>query len=186
VLRYNKTSYLSNVGVVYSNARWEPTFAYDIDPTVGSTAMPGFTELGALYTKYRVDSFVVKCSVVNKETFPVCVYVCPVNFDPGANTANYQNYLSNRDSKKKYLGVSTGNAQHVFHQRVSVASFAGSATATHIADYYSGGTSGTPAPANNLFYMLGSIADAVGVSGVDYTLDIDVTIEFFELASPSS
>lgn len=186
-LRFNKTSFLLNAGVVFGNNRFEPTNAYDIDPIVASTAMPGFTEAGGLYRFYRVPRFKVEVHVANKETFPTVVWVCPGNFDPTANTANFQYYLSSRNSKKAYLGGNQGNNRCTLTLPwTEVSAFGGASTSGMQIDNYCGRTDGSVLPGNNMWVAFGNYGDAVGVTGVDYSIDIEVTIEFFELTTPAT
>ncbi len=182
-LRFNKASFHLNAVAQYSNIRFEPTYAYDIDPTVGSTAMPGFTEYMGLYRHYRVRSVVARLSVANKELFPSLIWMTAVNFDPGADTANYQNYLSSRETVKKYVGPASGMNQCTLVRRWTTDAFAGSSTRLRIQDDYSG--SGTTAPVNNWWIAIGAYGDAIQVSGFSYSIDLDITIEFFEFSAPS-
>jgi len=185
MLRFNAFYTLLNAGVNFASGRFEPTYAYDIDPTLGSTAMPGFTELATLYRKYRVKKFSAKASFYNRESFPLTVYICPVNSDPGANSTSFQSYLSNKDSVKRDIGPLTGAGGIELRKDVAVASFAGIPN-TRADDNTCGG--GTVAPVNNIWLQVGLVAVGanVGVSGVMVTLDIDVDIEFYELATPAS
>ena len=98
-LKYNTSGILNNAGVVFANVRLKPTDAYDVDPTLGSTSMPGFTELAAIYRYYRVRACLFKADFSNRESFPLMAYVALVNQDPGQNSSAYQNYLSSRRTK---------------------------------------------------------------------------------------
>ncbi len=182
--RWNKTSFHLNAAAQYSNIRFEPTYAYDIDPVLGSTAMPGFAEMMTLYGRYRVKAVTAHLSFANKELFPSVIWMTAVNSDPGVDTANYQNYLSNRETRKKYVGNSTGMNQGSLRRRWTTDSFAGSSTRLRIQDDYTGG--GTTAPVNNWWIAIGAYGDAIQVSGFSYSIDLDITIEFFELQSPSA
>ena len=78
-----------NLSVTSSaSIRYQPSAAFDIDPALGGTAMPGFNELAALYKSYRVRSSRVKVEVANTSpTAIVNATVLPVNLDPGATPA---------------------------------------------------------------------------------------------------
>jgi hypothetical protein len=182
VLRFNETKNVNNVGIIFANLRFTPTNAFDIDPVLGSTAAPGFTELSLLYRFYRVIRYKCKTEFSNKETFPVLGYICPVNYDPGANTSFYQNYLSSRSVKKKYMGAISGDSTMSLTQNVDITQFAGIAN-LQVADTFSSLVTG--GPANNIFQNVG-IVSAVSnlVSGVDISVDFDIEIEFYELANP--
>lgn len=66
--------------------RFQPSAAYDVDPTVASTAMAGFNELSALFRSYRVKSSRIKvetaCTSLDSM---VQVTVLPTNSDPGSS-----------------------------------------------------------------------------------------------------
>jgi hypothetical protein len=185
-LRFNASKAINNATFINANVRFEPTFAYDIDPVIGSTAAPGFTELATMYKNYRVNRWKLSVYGSSQEAFSCQFYVCPVNTDPGANTASYQNYLSSRDSRKTFLGPLTGNGiAKLTTGWISVASFGGSSTYTMQIDAYSG--SGTTAPLNNIWCIVGILSgSAVLVNGVDVTLDIEFDIDFFELLNPTA
>ncbi len=184
-LRFNAHLTLNNAGQVYSNNRYMPTYAYDIDPTLGSTAMPGFSELGALYRQYRVNAFTFKATFSNNEAFPVIVYALALNGDPGANATNYQNFLSNRECKKKTIGPLTGMGTATLRGRETVSSFAGMAN-TLGDDNTCGPTSGSSAPNQNIWFAMGIVGSSNLVNGVYVEVDLDIDIEFFELSTPAS
>jgi hypothetical protein len=184
VLRFQKTGLIQNVGNTSGNVRFTPTFAYDVDPVIGSTAMPGFTELAGIYRQYRVDGFRYKVSFSNNEAFAMTALTCPVNFDPGANTANFQNYLSNRRSKSKILGPLTGNGVTTMSGRVTVAEFAGLPDIR--ADDNTVGAVTGGSPNNNIWFYVGAYSPTNQVNGVSYDFVIDIDLEFFELATPAT
>jgi len=181
-LRYNTTTNVNNGGSIFANKRYQPTAAFDIDPVLGSTAAPGFAELANIYRYYRVNAYTMRCSFSNAEAFPVTVYLCAVNFDPGANSTSFQTFLSSRECRKKFLGPLTGNGMGTLVHRVQIADFTG-ASNLGTSDPYSALTNAIPA--NNTFHMVGAVALVNLVNGVDFTLDVDFDIDFFELASPA-
>ncbi len=183
-LRFNAHLTLNNAAQVYANIRYEPTYAYDIDPTLGSTAMPGFSELASLYRQYRVNSIKWKSSFSNLETFPLICYVCPLNGDPAANASNYQNLLSNRESRKRTAGPLTGNGVVTLTGETNVASFAGMANVL-VDDATAANTSGT-APAQNIWLAVGIVGSSALVNGCFVETDLDIELDFFELSTPAS
>jgi len=181
--RFNKYGVVLSAGNTFGNIRFEPTYAYDVDPTLASTAMPFFSELTAMYRVYRVEAFTYDITVSNNETAQAALaYVCPVNFDPGVNTASFQNYLSNSYSRKSILGPSTGNSRGRFRGTVTQAQFVG--LEEHRVEDTTTGAS-TTAPSNNIWIMLGfGVTTGVQAAGLSYTADLNITIRFFERASP--
>jgi len=168
------------------NVRFEPTYLYDVDPVVGSTALPGFAEYGALYRQYRVNSASIDLRLANNDTQNILVYCCPVNSDPGANynSAAAQQYLGSRLSKRQILGPLSGQNQGHLSDYQTVAGFGGAAN-RQIADFYTGLTSGV-APQNNFFWTVGIVCSSTSSTGVTVDMTLDVEVEFFELASPSA
>jgi len=181
-LRFSKQlNMLSTTG--WANIRFQPTYAYDVDPVGASTAMPGFTELAVLYRLYRVVSSRIRVIFSNLDSLAGEVVICPVNFDPGANTGSYQNYLSSRSARTTAIGTANGNGAAVLNHSFTVAKFAG-APVIGAVDYYVG--SGSTAPGNNVWWLVGAFMSNTMVSGVFVAVNIDITLDFFELNSPTA
>jgi len=183
-LRFQKTTVLINGISPFSSQVLIPTFAYDIDPLVGSTAMPGFTELGTLYRKYRVRSSTIQVSFNNEEAFGNLVYVCPTNSSFGANYANYQYFLSNIRSKKVMIGAISGASRANLRASFSVSEFGGVSDVL-IDDSYSGFCTGG-SPTNNIYWNVGNLGVIAAVSGVFVSIDLQVVIDFYEVTTPAS
>jgi len=181
--RFNVEKNIVNVGVPFCNIRFNPCYCYDVDPTLGSTSMPFFSEILTIYRYYRTIKSTIRVNFVNGETFPVTCYVVPVNFDPTANSTSYQNYLSNPTSKKTLLAP-TGdqNRGHISHH-ATTAAFAGSRWLGD-EDFYS--SAGSTAPQNSWYWMVGILGSVNLVSGVYVSIDIDISFVAFEEASPST
>lgn len=185
-LRYSLTGITNNVGLVYTNRRYIPTYVYDVDPNLGNTAVPGLAEYGAIYRLYRVRGSQVTVTFSNKEVFPITCYVCPVNTDPGQNTANFAQYMSNRLSVQGVVGPLTGQGVRSLSCSQSTGDFAG-VPDTQQLDTYCGSTNGGTAPTNNWYWLVGAITDGTVLSaGVVINVMINMDVEFFELLSPSA
>jgi hypothetical protein len=182
-LKYQKSFQMNNAAVSHANVRFTPTFCYDLDPTLGSTAMSGFAELQTIYRAYRLRNCTYRVSFVNSDTTPSTVCVCPVNFDPAANTASYQNYFSATRASIRLL-ASTGARPEVIRGELSIADFGGAVQGLY-PDSYSG--FGTTSPNNNIWLFVGADATGAGVltNGVSVSLELFLTIDFFELAQPT-
>jgi len=190
-LTYNEVLNIINVGGTAANVRYEPTFCYDINPTLGSTAMPFFTELAGLYRYYRAIRAQIHIEAVNHENFAQIIYVCPCNFDP---TANYsatvaQQFLSNPLCRSQPLGVATGASTKVLNNRLTISMFSGSKW-TGDADAYSARTDGTGgAPANNAWFTVGARTDGnvhTANGGIFISATLRIEICFFEETTPST
>jgi hypothetical protein len=171
---------------VYASRRYIPTYVYDVDPSLGNTAVPGLAEYGAIYRLYRVRGSQISAAFSNKETFPVTCYICPVNTDPGLNTANFSYYLSNRLSKQRNVGPLSGNGVTVLIDAQTTGDFAG-VPDTQQLDTYCGSTNGGTAPTNNWYWQVGVLTDGTVLSaGVFINVTVDMDVEFFELLNPAA
>jgi len=181
-----KFASVNNTTFTFANVRFEPTFCYDIDPAVGSTAMPGFTELGALYRFYRMVSCEADVGFSNIDTATVAtVYICPTNIDPGANTTTAQNLLSNRRSVQRTIGPLNGNGIANHLKSVFGIEDFGGVKWTGQLDQYCGSTAGT-APSNNIFLAVGAFTTPSMTTGILADVRLTIEVEFFELATPNA
>jgi len=184
-LRYTVSGVVNNAGAIFANRRYIPTTVYDVDPLLGNTAVPGLAEYGGIYRLYRTRASQIKVSFSNLETFPVTTYICPVNTDPGANTANYANYLSNRLSMSQTIGPLTGNGVCTMRKSATTAAFAG-VPDTQQLDTYCGSSNGGTIPTNNWYWIVGIFSSNTMSAGVNINAVIDMEVEFFELLSPTA
>jgi hypothetical protein len=180
-LAYEKFVIINNATFSFANVRFIPTGAYDIDPVVGSSAMPGFSELGSMYRFYRTTGFHVTASYSNLDTNAAICYLCPQNVDPGANESTSQSLLSNRRSIQKMIGPSTGNgvAQNLACS-VSIEEYGGVKWTGQL-DGYSAAVSSNPT--NNIYIVPGVLTTNAMVNGVACSIKITIEIEFFELST---
>jgi len=184
-LRFQKDIDMNNAGVAFANVRFEPTFCYDVDPVVGSTAMPGFAEYAGLYRFYRCIFSRLTVHFSSADANPITVYICPMNFDPTANSVNYQNYLSNPNSKIGILGLAQGNGKVSLHHHAGTDKFAGSRWVGD-SDSYCALSAGAAAPANNWFWVVGGHNLSNFTNGVFCSIVLDIEICFFEQTTPAS
>jgi len=179
-LRYQKTINFNNTGVNHANIRFAPSYLYDVDPVLGSTSMAGFAELTAIYRYYRFRSCRWRITAASDDTAPSVLCVCPVNFDPGVNTANFQNYLAARRAK-----ITTLTSQMVRSLRgsMSVADIGG-VLEVLLPDAYSG--TSTTSPANNIWLFIGTSCPGTMTNGITISIVMDITADYFELAQPAT
>jgi len=183
-LRFNKCTNILKAGFAYSNIRFNTSNAFDVDPVLGSTNTPGFSELSGLYRRYRVHNAVCTVRFTNQEVFGLIVYIQPVNADPGADSTSYQTYLSNPMNRKAAVGAVAGAGTHVEKMSLSPQMFGGSSD-LKIDDTYSALTNA--GPTNGVWLMVGVYApiDAL-TNGVTVSVDIDLDIDFYEVATPAA
>jgi hypothetical protein len=177
---------LSNAAANFANVRMTPTLAYDIDPSLGSTAMPFFSELGAIYRYYRCLGSQITVNFVNQGDVTACQgIVCPVNSDPGANSLSFVNYFSNPLSKKSSFGALSGMSVAKVSGSAKTDMFAG-AKWTGAFDAYCGFTTGSPNPTNNWYWYIGFYCQPAMTNGVWAFIDLAVDLCFFEEQLPST
>lgn len=99
---------LNNAGATYASVRLRPSSAFDVDPTLGGTSMPGFNEIAGLYGRYRMVRFRAEAVGVNNEDFPVNFMVFASNFDLGNNYSLVQSMVGNSFARYKYLSPRGG------------------------------------------------------------------------------
>ncbi len=100
---------LNNAGITYASVRFRPTSAYDVDPSIGGTSMPGFNELAALYGKYRVLRWKMSATIVNLELDNGLNFIVfPSNFDLGNNYSQVQSQFGNSFAKYTYVAPKGG------------------------------------------------------------------------------
>jgi len=183
--RFQTSFSMNNAGVNYANRRYSPVFCYDVDPTLGSTSMPFFTEIMTLYRYYRTMNSKIRVQFINLEAAAIhTAYICPVNFDPTANTSSYQSYLSNPNSRSVILGNATGESRGTLTHSASTNMFAGSRF-TGTEDAYSGNATGT-APINQWYWIVGSYCPQGFTAGVAVDITIDITFVAYEEGTPST
>jgi hypothetical protein len=148
-----------------------------------STSVPGFTEWGGLYRKYRVGDGDFEYSTLNNDPFGVEMFSTPVNFQPSL-TADPTKFLSMGGAKTKLISPKGGLDHGTVRNRASVSWFGGSATTT-VEDAYVGTTDNTSPPADNLYFLYGFMTNGMAtVTPALNVIKVHVTIDFFELQSP--
>jgi len=99
---------LNNAGATFASVRFRPSSAFDVDPSLGGTSMPGFNELAGMYGRYRMLSFKAHVTATNLEDFPVNFIVFASNFDLGNNYSQVQSMFGNSYARYKYLSPKGG------------------------------------------------------------------------------
>jgi hypothetical protein len=99
---------LNNAGLSYATFRLRPSSAFDVDPSIGGTSMPGFNELAATYGRYRMINFKSEVTGVNLDTNAVNLIVFVSNFDLGNNYSQVQSMFGNSFSRYKFLSPAGG------------------------------------------------------------------------------
>jgi len=175
---------------IFSNAAttasifFVPSYCYDVDPTVGSTAMPFFTEMLTIYRYYRLLSSKIRVRFSNTVADSAAVYVCPTNVSQGSNASSFNAMMSNLNSKNGITGYFDSMSVCTIENHKTTDEFAG-AKWNHMPDNYTGDSAGT-APVNEWFWNVGAVSTDTSFVAMSYQLDIDCEIAFFEEATPPS
>lgn len=184
-LRYTSIGTINNVGTTAASNRYRPTNAFDVDPLLASTAMPGFAEYALLYTRYRVTSSKIMVDFMNLESFPLIVAILPVQTDPGSNhlASVTTRFLGQPVCHSKPVGAITGLSVAQLGHQTSTAKIAGVSDLNTADDYSSGVGAG---PLLNWYWDVMILSNSVLASGVFVHVTVDVQIEFFSLAQPNN
>jgi len=180
-LRYTNQVVMNNPGLTWTNVRYQWTAAYDVSPVLGSTAMPGFTELAAVYRYYRCLSSAIRVDFANLDLVSGSVVVVPVNADPGVNATVFQQFPSSRSAHHRTIGALTGNGSATVTHRTSLANFGG----VNIPAYDPYSSPVAAIPGNNVYWLVGAELNSAMTNGVVATSYIDITLQFFELQTPT-
>jgi len=186
-MRFQVGEVLLNSGNTNSNKYMVPNYVYDIDPAVGSTAVPGFTELAAIYRNYRLRRFKYWVQFANLDSDAAQCCVCPSNVALTNNMSGWQALFSNLRSKHSLTGYASGGSlSKPLTDTVSVEDFSGVKWTGQI-DNYTGLTSGSSPPANLIYLFIGATTLAnTQTSGIAADIVLDLEVEFFELLNPAT
>lgn len=177
-LKYIVYDVVTNIGGAQAGIKFR-TEAYDVDPAIASTAMPGFTEFAAFYSRYRALKLGYKFSVSNYEAFPVSILhgytinsIASGSLNPG--------YAGNPLFGTAILGPATGSGKGVYSQNKSVVQIAGT-TQPLYDDLYTGSTtSATLATAGTVYCNLGIVsAIPLTANGVHVFVEITLRVRFY-------
>lgn len=161
-----------------------PTNAYDIDTALGSTSMPGFSEWSLMYRRYRVRASRVKAEFMNNETASCVVGVMPISANPGANhlASTTISVISQPITRTKACGPATGAGKATVVHKMTTAQMSGAAD-LNIADDYSSPVGAGPI-LNWYWDVFAYTGGTVLTNGLLVHINVDVDVEFFDVASP--
>lgn len=162
-----------------SAVRYRPSSAFDIDPLIGSTAMPGFVEFSAFYGSYRVVSS--KCVVEGNNpsvTDNVMYSLGAVNVDPGSSPSSAYVIASHLNPyfRAKTAPLNGGPLVRLNHS-MSTEKIYGSKS-VYFDDNFSSIV--TTSPVNNWYWVLTCYSLSLLSNDVQFTIKIEVDVEFFD------
>jgi hypothetical protein len=177
-LKYIVQGVVTNAAGFVASIRYTNN-AYDVDPTLGSTAMPGFLEFSAFYARFRTLSMRYKFSCANQEAFSLTLIhgFGTVSLASGSLTLVY---AGNPLFSTTMVGPATGMNTKILQRQASVASIAGTQQAL-FDDLYTGSTvSSTLATAGTVYAHCGIISSApLTALGVLITAEITLDVRFY-------
>jgi hypothetical protein len=170
--------------------RFNPNAVYDVDPTLGSTSVPGFAELAQLYNFYRVVHTSYRVEIANTDALPIVGYVYLSNSDPGTSLP-YANALANPLGVWKTLSAGGGGKDTLtLKDSQTVATILGS-NEVEVGEQYRALVTAVPADLLWLTVGVHSISGtALTANAVNVVVAIKMVTRFFDritaLASFSS
>jgi hypothetical protein len=177
VLRYNTYGLVTAIAGFGASVKFG-TNAYDVDPAVGSTAMPYFAELAAIYGRFRTLRISYKFIVMNQEAFPVTILTgfSQTSLSSGSLTA----YAGNPLWKTTAVGPLTGNSTKTIQDSKTVCQIYGSQQPL-FDDLFTGSTtSSTLATASTMWAYCGiNSVNPLTAVGMIVTTEISLDVLFF-------
>lgn len=177
-MKYIVQDIVTNVGGVLASIRFR-TDAYDVDPALASTAMPGFAELALIYARFRAIGMGYKFSVANQEAFSLSV-IHGFSTSSIASGSLVLTYAGNPLFHTAILGPLTGQNRGQFSQRKTVREISGTDQSL-FDDIYTGSTaSATLATAGTVWCNFGILSPvALTAAGVLVTVEVTLDLELY-------
>jgi len=178
-MRFIWDAVLNNAGAAFASQSLIVNGLYDVDPAFLTTAVPGFTELMALYRNYRVDSTKITLSVTNKEAFPIHISEAFTSNQIYAANAYRPNLYGNKFSRQYQLSEASGmDRVKIVNQANMAALFGSSAYWGDVNNFL--GTSATN-PGTLLGWAIGIDSPTPLVNGVSIFGELEFICEFSNL-----
>jgi hypothetical protein len=176
-LKYHTYGTVTNAAGFVASVKFS-TNAYDVDPTLGSTAMPFFAELAAVYQRFRTLRIGYKFIVQNAEAFPVSILTGFSQASIASGSLGIT-YAGNPHFKVTGLAPATGNSCKTITGSVTVCEIVGTQQPL-FDDLYTGSTtSSTLATASYVWAYCGiNSTNALTALGMIVTTEIALDIVF--------
>jgi hypothetical protein len=179
-MRYIIVTVLTAPGTTQISNQYR-TEAYDVDPAFASTAMPGFTEMAAIYQRYRCLRMSYKFSVANQEAFPVSIIHGTSALAISSAGLNIQ-YAGNPLFSTGMLGPATGQNRGVYRRSTPITNVVGSKQPL-FDDLYTGSTTAaTLVTAGTVYSYIGIVSPvALTALGCLVTVEITLQLQFYRI-----
>lgn len=184
-LKYCVQIVTTNVGGVAASQHYKSD-AYDVDAALGSTAMPGFTELAAMYARFRTLRMSYRFDFANQEAFPLTVFAGFSNSSLASGTIT-ETHMGNPLFKNKQVGPLTGEGQARLTGSASVIQIAGTKQALYD-DLYTGSTGSSTLATAGTVHVYAAILSPVVLTAAGVVINAVVTLrlQFYQFKSFSS
>lgn len=179
-LRFWKSVSINLTVSTVASTRFQPSAAFDLDPTIGSAAAVGFTQLAALYNSYRVRSSSAWAETVNTGTVPIITILLPTNVDPGASPSSAY-VISSRQQPYAVseTGALVGGPVSRLHNTMSTKKIYGSKM-TDVDDNFASLV--TSVPNNNWYWVINHYCLAVSPSAIIMNFYMEIEVDFYDRA----
>jgi len=177
VLAFQVNKIALNAAATTCSVRYIPNGAYDVDPVLGSTATPGFTEWMALYSYYRVVKVSYQLDIANNEAVPVRAYCGFTNTDPGTVGSTF--LPGNPLYKSKLLAGKGGIDVHRFQDTKTVSTVIGT-RGVEVEDNYRGTATSNPVDLIYLEVAGNTVSGAFLGAGITVSGSVRMFIRFYD------
>jgi hypothetical protein len=178
-LKYLVQDVVTNVAGFGASIRFTNN-AYDVDPALASTAMPGFAEFAAFYARFRTLKVSYKFSCFNQEAFGLTLIHGFSNASIASGSLGIT-YAGNPLFKTTCIGAQTGNSTRVCAGSASVSKIVGTVQPLYD-DLYTGSTTSNTLPtASHVHAYIGYLsANAGTAAGLAVTVEITLRVRFYK------
>lgn len=156
---------------------------WDVDPSILSTAMPGFSEWGFFYQYYRAVSCKITCQMTNTNTKPMyfMIWAETPNQPVPISWAQLIERSANPHSKITTLEVVGSNTTRTLTMHINFAKLLGDTLDYKADNQWRGGILSSNPPSIFNLYVAALNADALGVvtNGLPYKLQITYYADVF-------
>jgi hypothetical protein len=177
-LVYNVLNLVTNAAGFAASVRFG-TNAYDVDPALGSTAMPGFTEFAGFYSRFRTMAIGYEFSLANQEAFPLSI-VHGFSNDVIASGSFGLPYAGNPLMHSTMVGPLTGLNLKTLRGHKTVTAITGTQQPL-FDDLYSGSTTSSTLPTASTKWCYCAFLSSAPftAAGVLVTCRITLTVKFY-------
>jgi len=177
-LKYLVHGTLNNAGAIRVSNSYR-TDAYDVDPAIGSTAMPGFAEWATIYQRFRTLEMAYEHRIANNEAFALNILhgFSPNLISSGTFTITM---TGNPNFSLNQVGALTGKSTAVVRGQKSVCAIVGSTQPLYDDLYIGSTTSQTLATAGTVYCHIGLVCPGalVFVAGAEVITTITLWVQF--------